>query len=78
MFALATSASITNHIEEGVRYLRLSKPHVFEDETLRYNNLCDDLKIPNEKIDYTPIDPSKIREYHKNSKFVPWLISFGH
>lgn len=78
LFALATSASITNHIEEGVRYLRLSKPHVFEDETLRYNNLCDDLKIPNEKIDYTPIDPSKIREYHKNSKFVPWLISFGH
>lgn len=78
LFALATSSSITNHIEEGVKYLRLSKPHVFEDETLRYNNLCDDLKIPNEKIDYTPIDPSKIREYHKNSKFVPWLISFGH
>lgn len=78
LFALATSASITNHFEEGRKYLRLSKPHVFEGETLRYNNLCDDLKIPNEKIEYTPLDPSKIREYHKNSKFVPWLISFGH
>lgn len=78
LFALATSASITNHIEEGRQYLRLSKPHVFEDETLRYNNLCDDLKIPNEKIQFTPLDARNIREYHKNSKFVPWLISFGH
>ncbi len=78
LFSLATSASITGHLEEGRNYLLMSKPHVFENETLRYNNLCEDLDIPNEKIDFTPSDLSAVREYHRNSKFVPWLISFGH
>lgn len=78
LFSLATSASITGHFKEGSDYLKLSKPYVFEEETLRYNNLCDDLHITNEKIEYLISDTSKIREYHTNSKFVPWLISFGH
>lgn len=78
LFALATSASITKHFDEGRKYLLMSKLHVFENETLRYNNLCDDLDIPNEKIEYCPPEPEKVREYHTNSKFVPWLISFGH
>lgn len=78
LFALATSASITKDFDEGRSYLHLAKPHVFEAETLRYNNLCDDLKIPEEKISYVPKNQSHINDYHENSKFVPWLISFGH
>lgn len=78
LLTLATSSSITKHFDEGIEYLKLAKPHMFEDETLRYNNLCDDFNIPEEKIEYHPSNPNRIREYHTNSKFVPWLISFGH
>lgn len=77
LFTLATSSKITHNISEGSEYLRLSKKYVFEKETLRYNNLCDELNIPsNEKIYIENL--SNITKYHKTTKFVPWLISFGH
>lgn len=77
LFTLATSSKITHNISEGSEYLRLSKKYVFEKETLRYNNLCDELNIPsNEKIHIENL--SNITKYHKTTKFVPWLISFGH
>ena len=78
LLSLATSASITNHLKEGQKYLLMAKSYVFDNETLRFNNLCEDLGIAKEKIIFVSKNPSKIREYHTNSKFVPWLISFGH
>lgn len=77
LFTLATSSKITNDMNEGREYLRLSKEFVFGKETLRYNNLCEELNIPiNEKININNF--SNITRYHKTTKFVPWLISFGH
>ncbi len=78
LFSLATSASITGDIEDGQKYLLLSKPHVFGSEIIRYNNLCKDLNIPNEKLNADKVNLTNIRPYHSTSKFVPWLISFGH
>lgn len=76
LFSLATSALITGDYDEGAGYLRLSKKHVFEKEILRYNKLCDELNIGNEKIASDSIGDTT--EYHGTIKFVPWLISFGH
>ena len=78
LFSMATSCLITGDYEEGKKYLLESKQHVFESETLRYNNLCDALYLPDEKIITESIDYTRITEYHKTIKFVPWLISFGH
>lgn len=76
LFSLATSSLITSDHDEGVGYLRLSKKYVFEKEILRYNKLCDELNISNEKITADSIGDTT--EYHETIKFVPWLISFGH
>ena len=77
LFSLATSAKITNDLDESREYLRLSKKYVFEGEILRYNNLCDALEI-NDKLPLSELKFKNIRSYHKTIKFVPWLISFGH
>ena len=77
LFTLATSSKITHDINEGREYLRLSKKFVFEKEILRYNNLCDELSIPADEKIYID-NLSNTTKYHKTTKFVPWLISFGH
>lgn len=78
LFSLTTSAIITNDTQEGKKYLLLSKQHTFEGETLRYNNFCDILGSPSEKKEYTPPCKSTLTLYNTTTKFVPWLISFGH
>lgn len=78
LFTLSTSALITGDTDEGKSYLFLSKQHVFGNEILRYNNLCDAFKIHNEKLSTSDVNENNITEYHRTIKFVPWLISFGH
>lgn len=78
LLSLAASSAITKSTEEGKEYLLIAKKHMFGKETLRYNNLCDDLNLPELKINYNISNIEGIREYHTTSKFVPWLISFGH
>lgn len=78
LFSFATSAIITNDIDEAKMYLLLAKEHVFEGEILRFNNLCKELKMFEEIIPLSDVKINKITNYHTTIKFVPWLISFGH
>lgn len=78
LFSLTVSAVITDNYAEGQEYLLLSKPHVFEGETLRYNALCDVLGISNEKIELPILNEISQTPYNTTIEFVPWLISFGH
>lgn len=78
LFTLSTSALITGDIDEGKKYLNLSKSHVFEGEIFRYNNLCDAFKMHHEKLSNSDVKLKKATKYNSTIKFVPWLISFGH
>ncbi len=62
-------------MREQVIYVYLKSMYL-KKEILRYNKLCDELNIGNEKIASDSIGDTT--EYHGTIKFVPWLISFGH